>query len=81
MLRGILTYIEMPKMSKTRFFHEWGRHRSYGRADTQLLHEIMIRIQWNTSRTLIIKKKNVTPIPIFLYKLKAKSYQKMFAYH
>ncbi len=55
----MLTYIEMPKMSKTCSSHKWGRHTSYGRADAQLLHDISIRIQWNTSRTLKNSKRKV----------------------
>ena len=56
----------MPTMSNTCFFHKRGRHRSYGRADNQLLHTSSIRIQWNTSQTLMIKKyTSVTLTRIF----------------
>ena len=61
----------MSKMSKTCFLHKRGRHTSYGRADTQLLHDISIRIQWNTSQT---KKKEIY-IYIYVYKLPINPYR------
>ena len=49
----------MSKMSKTCFLHKRGRHTSYGRADTKLLHDISIRIQWYTSQTQQTQKIKV----------------------
>ena len=50
-LQGSERITRLAKIARTRFLHERGRHKSYGRADTAVLHGITTRIQWNTSQT------------------------------